>query len=297
MQLKRDIPRGKVRGIGASIVGAMAIATACAVWAAQPVPGIAATTPEAGFSNAQDNDGLFITLKVAPGNAYIATPETLPVDTSWLKPGQRLPAGINWQDGAGAPRIGVGLVYGVERDASGGMTALISLAEKDNVEIGVRPSMDGAQIIRVPVVASAVSHYERVVGRRGTRLQFDVRRARGPCHGEAAGQSLTFDGGEFQCYPGLKPLAIDEPSPETRVTVPVYPQEAIRKNIDGEVRLNVLVTRDGTVKDANVVSSTPSGVFDAAALRAVRNWRLKPRYDHGVAVEEWRRVPVSFGVN
>ena len=295
MQLKRNTPRGKVRWLGASMVGAMAIATTCAVWATQSArdAATAATTQTA----MQNNDGVFIALKVVPGNAYVATQEALPVDTSWLKPGQRIPAGFNWQDGAGAPRIAVGLVYDVERDANGSMTALISLAEKDTVEAGLRPSMDGAQIIRVPVAAGATSHYERVIGRRGTRIQFEVRRAPGPCNGEVAGSSHGAADGKFLCFPGLKPLAKSEPSPETLISAPAYPQQAAKANVSGEVKLNILVARDGTIKDAKVVSSTPAGVFDAAALRAARHWRLKPLYENGVAVEEWRQVPISFNVN
>lgn len=58
--------------------------------------------------------------------------------------------------------------------------------------------------------------------------------------------------------------------------------------------MDVLVGRDGLVKEVKVVSSTPVGVFDAAAVEAVRKWRVKPAMRDGEAIEEWRRVPIQF---
>ncbi|PJK06407.1 energy transducer TonB [Lysobacteraceae bacterium NML71-0210] len=58
---------------------------------------------------------------------------------------------------------------------------------------------------------------------------------------------------------------------------PVYPPEAMRAGIEGRVRVLVDVNADGTVKDARVSRSAPAGVFDEAALTAVREMRLAPQ--------------------
>jgi TonB family protein len=48
--------------------------------------------------------------------------------------------------------------------------------------------------------------------------------------------------------------------------------------------LELLVGADGYVKDAQVVKSTPAGVFDQAALEAARKWYVSPASrDHGAS--------------
>ena len=55
---------------------------------------------------------------------------------------------------------------------------------------------------------------------------------------------------------------------------PAYPPTARRGGVEGSVRVRLLVDPDGAVQQANVLSSRPSGIFDGAALRAVRTWRF-----------------------
>ena len=66
------------------------------------------------------------------------------------------------------------------------------------------------------------------------------------------------------------------PTPQrTRYVAPVYPQDALKKGISGEVRLRITVAGNGKVKSATVVNSDPAKVFDEAAVDAVRRWRFK----------------------
>ncbi len=67
---------------------------------------------------------------------------------------------------------------------------------------------------------------------------------------------------------------------------PKYPKRALRKRTEGWVKVRFVVTVRGTVKEARVVGSSPSGVFDKAALKAVRGWKFKPKKIKGVAVEQ-----------
>ena len=57
---------------------------------------------------------------------------------------------------------------------------------------------------------------------------------------------------------------------------PVYPDLAARRGIEGTVMLDFALTADGRVRDARIVSADPAGVFDAAALTALRGWRFAP---------------------
>jgi len=64
----------------------------------------------------------------------------------------------------------------------------------------------------------------------------------------------------------------------------VYPEEAQRQNIEGFVKVAYDVTVDGTVANARVVESEPAGMFDAAALEAVRSWRFHAAVRNGKIV-------------
>jgi protein TonB len=61
-----------------------------------------------------------------------------------------------------------------------------------------------------------------------------------------------------------------------RIVKPAYPSEAQRKNIEGRVVLSIVVDETGNVIEAIVVQSTPSGVFDEAAIESVMSWRFRP---------------------
>jgi len=59
-----------------------------------------------------------------------------------------------------------------------------------------------------------------------------------------------------------------------RTQQPVYPDLAARRGIEGTVVLDFALTAQGRVRDARIVSADPAGVFDAAALAALRGWRF-----------------------
>lgn len=62
----------------------------------------------------------------------------------------------------------------------------------------------------------------------------------------------------------------------TRFVPPTYPPQALARRQEGEVRVRITVDTTGRVVDASVESGTPAGVFDQAALNAVRKWRFEP---------------------
>ena len=68
---------------------------------------------------------------------------------------------------------------------------------------------------------------------------------------------------------------------------PVYPNRAITRGIEGWVLLTFTVDESGAVRDPHVIESSPAGIFEQAALRAVLRFKYKPRVLNGtpVAVE------------
>jgi protein TonB len=75
---------------------------------------------------------------------------------------------------------------------------------------------------------------------------------------------------------------------------PRYPEDALRERIEGIVRVQVGVGRDGSVTDATVLSTSGHQELDAAALEAVRAWRFQPARLRGVPVVSRVVVPIRF---
>jgi TonB family protein len=71
----------------------------------------------------------------------------------------------------------------------------------------------------------------------------------------------------------------------TRFVPPAYPKQALEDGVQGSVRVRITVDTDGRVKSAEIIESTPAGVFDEATLAAVKRWRFKPAEVNGRAVE------------
>jgi TonB family protein len=61
----------------------------------------------------------------------------------------------------------------------------------------------------------------------------------------------------------------------------------------GEVRMSVIVTKEGTVRDITVMT-TPSAELAAAAMKAVSQWQFRPTRVNGVPVEVVSTVTVNF---
>jgi TonB family protein len=65
---------------------------------------------------------------------------------------------------------------------------------------------------------------------------------------------------------------------------PMYPIEAKQKKVEGIVVVRYGVSEDGRVVNARVERADPPGVFDDAALKAVRSWHYNPAIRNGVPV-------------
>lgn len=72
---------------------------------------------------------------------------------------------------------------------------------------------------------------------------------------------------------------------------PVYPAYARARGIAGRVELEFELTGHGTVRGMHVVAATPVGVFDQAALQAMRGWRYAVP-DGAVAGQRYRQILV-----
>lgn len=71
-----------------------------------------------------------------------------------------------------------------------------------------------------------------------------------------------------------------------------YPMAARANRTEGFVELRFTVTEAGTVENPEVLRASPQGVFERAALRAVRKWKYQPQVVDGEprAVVTYTRV-------
>jgi TonB family protein len=72
-----------------------------------------------------------------------------------------------------------------------------------------------------------------------------------------------------------------------------YTDTARRANLTGEVVLEIVVRRDGTVGDVRVLQRLGSGL-DERAIQAVRQWRFAPARLKGTPVDVIVEVAVEF---
>ena len=77
---------------------------------------------------------------------------------------------------------------------------------------------------------------------------------------------------------------------------PVYPEAARQAGISGVVRLGVIITNEGRVRDTRVMNSAGMGL-DVAAMEAVKQWIYRPTLLNGEPVEVVATVDVNFALS
>ncbi len=80
----------------------------------------------------------------------------------------------------------------------------------------------------------------------------------------------------------------------TRYVAPTYPPQALARGVEGEVRVRLTINTEGRVATAEIVSASPPGVFETAALAAVRRWRFDPVMRGGRPIEASITATIRF---
>src|SRR4029453_4383568 len=98
----------------------------------------------------------------------------------------------------------------------------------------------------------------------------------------------------------VAPIAAQEMSSATapvaiRTVHPQYPREAREARIQGNVMLDAVVLKDGTVGDVTVTKSLDKEHgLDDQALKALKQWQFKPGTKDGKPVDVRVSVEMSF---
>jgi TonB family protein len=82
-----------------------------------------------------------------------------------------------------------------------------------------------------------------------------------------------------------------------RYSSPVFPITARERGVSGWVELQFMVRADGAVSDVTIVGAEPVGIFEQAAVDAVKRWRYKPMQSDGHAVDQRARLRMKFALD
>jgi protein TonB len=77
---------------------------------------------------------------------------------------------------------------------------------------------------------------------------------------------------------------------------PSYPEAARKARMEGVVILEAIITANGNVEDVKVLKSV-NPLLDAAATRAVQQWKYRPATLNGRAVRVYLTVTVTFNLH
>ena len=143
---------------------------------------------------------------------------------------------------------------------------------------------DKAGVLKEPAVATESQGSGSGAG-VGTGSGTGVGEGSGPGIGPGSGGGTG--GGPYRPGAGITPPSLLQ---EIR---PDYTDEARRLGIEGEVVLEIVVRRDGSVGDVKVLNGLRGGL-DRRAIDAVRQWRFSPARRYGTPVDVMVEVAVEF---
>jgi TonB family protein len=93
---------------------------------------------------------------------------------------------------------------------------------------------------------------------------------------------------------GLNPASLAASLKRTRYVPPEFPSKALSQHVSGAVTVEYTVDASGDPRDVRVIEATPPGVFDKAAIAAVKRWHYDPVIANGAPVEVPVRTSIRF---
>jgi periplasmic protein TonB len=160
-----------------------------------------------------------------------------------------------------------------------------------------------ARVLVAPVVTAATDPRDREgtidKGRdennnsQGSGLGGGAGIGQGTGNGEGLGSGIGDGSGGGTGGGPFRPGSGIEPPRLLREVKADYTDDARRRGLQGEVVLEIVVRRDGSVGDVTVLRGLGAGL-DQRAATAVRQWRFDPARRKGVAVDVVVEVAVEF---
>ena len=123
-------------------------------------------------------------------------------------------------------------------------------------------------------------------------LKVDMQSGTPPSHGSAAVQQAA--SGVSSANERVV-LSADAKQVVTHSVEPSYPTLAKQMKVQGSVVLQALIGKEGTIQDLQIVSGPQ--ILSSAAREAVMQWRFKPYYQSGQAIETEAKITVNFTIS
>ncbi len=84
----------------------------------------------------------------------------------------------------------------------------------------------------------------------------------------------------------VKPMLVEP------VAAPKYPEIATRSDIEGMIRIKMLIGKNGAVEKVEFLKGP--GVFYATSVKATMHWKFKPAMKDGKPVRTWLEQSIRF---
>jgi TonB family protein len=139
----------------------------------------------------------------------------------------------------------------------------------------------------------AIEHAVEAPDSHGSGANGGVGSGQGIGNGEGRGSGIGdgegggTGGGPYRPGSGITPPRL------LREVKAEYTDDARRRNITGDVLLEIVIRRDGTVGTVSVLQGLGAGL-DERAIYAVRQWRFDPARRQGIPVDVLVEVAVEF---
>lgn len=159
-----------------------------------------------------------------------------------------------------------------------------------------------SQVLVAPVAPAAADERDRegvvaspsgVDGSQGTGIGGGSGSGRGAGSGEGLGSGIGDGAGGGTGGGPFRPGSGIEPPRLLREVKAEYSDDARRRNLTGDVLLEIVVRRDGSVGEVTLLQGLGGGL-DQRAVDAVRQWRFAPARRRGEPVDVLVEVAVEF---
>ena len=90
---------------------------------------------------------------------------------------------------------------------------------------------------------------------------------------------------------------VDTPAKAVGDALLIYPREALRLRLSGEVHLRLFINESGKLVRSEVIKADPAGIFEEAAVQAVNSMQFSPALRADRPVRSQRTVQITFDPN
>ena len=87
---------------------------------------------------------------------------------------------------------------------------------------------------------------------------------------------------------------LDSPLTPLAKIPPIYPMRAMRRGIEGWVKVRFMVTSKGQVQELKILEASPEKIFEKSVINCVSKWKFKPGKVEGAPVNTMVETTIRF---